>query len=277
MDRNVKGKIPRKGWSVASQIRETIPNIPIYGVSALDYPQHYILKAYEKEYYDKLLTMTELEELGSRILYYDSLDFRKIRSTEKKDVKVIFKLLLTPKSSKNQILQVLPEIFIHGINDFKSNENPQSNSISFGRWVIREFLSYPGPLYDKLYTETHLGVTDRGFKKIKKEFEKAEYKVIFSKGFGENRWWVSELDRLLFSNKKAKKFYDLSPWVLAPKIFNIKEKTKCIICDGDYPETVGINKDNIDIKEPVHYSCSIPHPTIKRKIFYEEIRAYPID
>lgn len=275
LDRNREGRIPRRGGSVASQIREEIPDIPIYGVSE-DYEDQYVLKAFEKVYFDKLLTMRKFEENGSEILYHDALDFYKIRCVEP-CLNNIYQLLEIPESSKKHFLRVLPEVFSDGISDINSGEKPKSNPISFGRWILRELLSSQGPLFDRLYIATHLGVTENGFGTIEREFKKSLYSGVFSKGEEDSRWWKSEVDIILLSNKRAKQHMNKAPWILAPKIFNIEERTKCIVCDGENPETVGININNPEIRKPVHYSCSIQHPKIKRKMFFEDIRAYPID
>jgi len=277
LDRKAEGKIGRGGLSVASQIREKQPDVPIYGFSE-DYekPDQSVLRAHEHEYFDRVLTMPIIEGFGSEILYYDALDFYMIRKA-KSGFEGIIKLLKAPKSSHDFLLKVMPEIFCEGVENVESGENPKSNPISFARWVQRELLAFPGPLYDELYTATHLGMTLKRFNKIAKEFGAAEYSGVFSRGLNEHRWWVLEINKVLFSNKKAKKFDDTAPWALAPKVYKIKERTKCEVCKRENPETVGININNKEIRKPVHYSCSVPHPKMKRKMFYDEIRAYPID
>lgn len=269
-----KKKYDFKGLTLAGTIRENYPMHPIYAMTnetlfKMDGP--FTSEAYaSKNTFDKIFNYNEIQKYGDNILYNDAIYYKLLRQTPQKNVKSLFNLLNTPDNIRETLRTVLPTDLRCGLNN-----NKQGNCMAFARWVRYELLIKPGFLYDIDFTANYLGTTIESFEKISTKLSKAKYRGIFSKTT-EPLWWVSELDRIIFSYKKAKEIKEVDVWRVAPLIFDIPSKnlSKCGICGEPYPEAIGVNINNNDDWRPVHYKCSEPDPNVKQKLYYDEIRAF---
>lgn len=283
----VKGKnnerFNQRGLAVGGWLREEEPERPIYVLTEKPINNKKGIFTSEaqaaKTFFDKILTFREVQERGHDILYYDALDFRLIRESMRNNLNALFQLLKTPERVKERLKLVLPEELRSGLSSLGSTKRPRGNAIAFAKWVREILLSVPGFIYNELHASTYMGMSIEYFKRkrVSSKLETARYCGVFART-NPPLWWVSELDDILFSNPKAQKTGKTNPWEVAPIVFGIpeEEKTKCTVCDGLFPETVGINlKDDTDLR-PVHYRCSIPHPEKKRELYFDEPRGFEV-
>jgi hypothetical protein len=272
-------KYTHSGLTSSALIREKYPEYPIYLVTAEETGNGdanlSIWSQAAECTFDYILTLKKIQREGKNILYYDALDFKVIRSkTPRGDIQALFDLLKVPTSVKEKIKLILPDELKSGLVP-ETNINPEGNVISFTRWVRGSLFANPGLLYNKLYTATLLGVNFKGFDRISQKFRKALYTGIFSKTT-EPKWWASELNDVVFSYKKAQQIKSSDTWVVSTTIFSIpeEERSKCIMCNESFPETVGANADNPAEIKPVHYKCSMPDPNKKGQLYFDGYRVF---
>jgi hypothetical protein len=269
-------KFGYQGFTIAGMIREKFPESPIYGVSVeVSQKSNGIFGSRSQaaiEVYDKIFSFSEIQSQGDKILYYDAIDFKKIRESKKGNVKTLLDLLKAPLIDGDRLKLILPNDLKNGLKFYD-----RGNSMAFSRWVLKDLLFTPGFLYNKLQSATHLGMTIVTFEKYINKFNESRYTGIFSET-SEPLWWVSKLDEKIFSYSISKKTSEVNTQKLASKIFKLSKNqcAKCIYCGELFPETVGINLDDENDKKPVHYKCSIPHPKLKNKMYFDEPRAFKI-
>ncbi|HUV03262.1 MAG TPA: hypothetical protein VMW67_07495 [Desulfobacteria bacterium] len=275
-----KRKFERRGLTVAGMLREIDPERPIYVVSQKGEVKNgiFISEAHAaKESFDRVLAFKEIQREGHDILYYDAIDYRALREASRLDLTALFNLLKAPEDVRERLRLIVPTELRKGLSDSKATEHPEGNTMAFTRWTREILLSVPGFLYDELHAATYLGLSVESFEKISSEFDDAKYSGIFAKT-APQLWWVSELNSILFSHPKAQESKKTNPWELAPEVYEIpeEEQTKCVVCGGSHPETVGVNsKDSGDLK-PVHYRCSELHPDMRRELFFDEPRGFEV-
>ena len=269
-------KFPHQGFTVAGIIREKYPEFPIYGVTVEDSEKSNGIFGSRaqaaEEVYDKIFSLRIIKDEGYKILYYDAIDFERIRVSKRGNVNTLLDLLKAPLVDSNRLRLILPNDLKKGLKFYDSG-----NSIAFSRWVLKDLLFTPGFLYNKLQSATHVGMTTVTFERHINKFNESKYTGIFSET-SEPLWWVSKLDEKIFSYQVSKKSSEVSTQKLATKIFKLSknQSAKCIRCGELFPETVGINLDDEDDKKPVHYKCSIPHPKLKNKMYFDEPRAFKL-
>jgi len=277
---NVKDnqKYPYLGLTVAANIRETFVEHPIYLVTAqMDDGKARLdgwAQAVEASF-DAILTLKDVQRQGARI-YYDALDYRSVRQCTRENLEALLELAVAPHGVRGRLKLVLPDELKEGLAPATSS-NVAGNAIAFTKWVRGLLLMTPGFLYDDLHTSTYLGISSETFAKLSSRFGRAKYSGIFSRSTVP-LWWVSELDNILFSYTKTQKIGTTNPWEVAPLVFNVsnEHKTKCAVCGGLSPETVGINLQDDDDLRPVHYRCSQPHSKKTRKLYFDEPRAFKL-
>lgn len=263
----------KNGLAVAGHVRVKFPETPIYLFSA--WPNTTLrttLAQAAESAADKVIDTKKIRREGHDILYYDALDYRKMRTARRHSLRVIFRLLRSPLDDQNRIRMVLPESLKKGLSR-------TGNAIALGKWVSTNFLASPGFLYDSLYASTKLGMTESAFCKRESRFRTARYSGIFSNTSGP-LWWNSTLMDIVF-RRTARRFpreekTDLPD--LTKRLFNLasSEIAKCVVCGRKNPETIGLDKYDESNRHPVHIRCSIPHPTKTRAMFFEEVRQFVI-
>lgn len=271
-----------QGLVLTALIREKYPEHPIFLVTAAitengDTKLQKWSQAAES-IFDKIIAFEKIQREGKEILYYDALDYRKTREkTARNNINALFELLKAPDSIKETLFLVLPDTLKSGLMPI-SGDNPEGNTIAFARWVLRSLLFNPGLLYDKTYTSTLLGVSEKGFGRISRKFSKAMYTGIFS-NTTEPMWWASTINDIVFSYKKSQELKSSDLWVVSNAIFSIteEERSKCAVCDDFFPETVGTNIDNPNEVKPVHYKCSAPDKNKQRQLYFEGFRVFNRD
>jgi CheY-like chemotaxis protein len=269
----------RRGLSVVAQIREKFPEIPVYMFSAVKEESGIYANLAEaaKSLADRILELKDIQREGHEILYYDSIDYRKIRESPRESVKNLLGLLNAPEDDHERIISALPESLKSGLSSQHVATRAEGNVIAFAKWVKRVFLRLPGFVYSSLYSATMLGITEESFRSIESKFKEAKYTGVFEKT-SPSLWWSSELRNILFrlACSKEPKSDITDPRKLTPQLFRLKDSqmSRCTVCGEKYPETVGINKDDENDLKPVHYRCSIPHPIKTRVLYFEEARQF---
>lgn len=271
-----------RALSFAGKIRELVPEYPIYvitdkvgkkeGIEGVYFSEAQATKAI----FDKILTFKDVQREGYNILYYDALDFKRIRESPREDVNVLFELLGAPDDIKERLEFVLPNELKNGLSAPDGSEHPQGNAIAFARWTKETFLAMPGFVYDNLHAATYFGMKIKSFNNISPKFKMARYSGVFAKT-NVDMWWVSRLNEILFSYKKAQKSDKTNPWEIAPELFRIPKKdwSRCVVCKNLFPETVGRNLDDYKDMNPIHYRCSAPDIK-KREPYFDEARTFKI-
>ena len=269
----------RDGIAVAGQIRVKFPEVPIYLFSAWIGPRsiYGTLAEAAESSADKIVDIKEIRRKGHRILYCDALDYRRIRYSRRGTVHALFELLHAPASDENRITMALPESLKKGLSSLSGKKPASGNAIAFAKWTSRTFLALPGFVFDSLYSATKLGMTQEAFDRHESAFKLARYDGIFAET-REALWWGSILVETVF-RRAATRFprdatIDLQQ--LTPRLLRLgkSEIAKCIICGRERPDTVGMERDDEEHREAVHYRCSIPHPAKRRVICFDEIRQF---
>lgn len=265
------------GVGIAGKIREKFPEIPMYLFTA--YPREYgistALAEAAKSLGDDVLDLKTVQREGHVILYYDAIDYRRIRESPREEIDALLSLLKAPEEDCKRIISALPESLKKGLLTCSDG-----NAIAFAKWVKRTFLKLPGFVYNSLYSGTKLGITKKAFQDLASQFEEARYDGVFAKT-RPKLWWDSKLAKTIFQLASEKLPGDdtIDLRRLTPKLFSLDESkmSKCIVCGERYPDTVGINKDDEEDYQPVHYKCSKPHPTKTRVLYFEEARQFSIE
>jgi hypothetical protein len=271
----------RRGLSVAAQIREKLQEIPIYLFSAYREEGIFTTLAEASENLsDYILDLKKIQREGHNILYYDAIDYHRIRESQRESVNTLLNLLNAPEDDHKRIISALPESIKRGLSPQSEKIRSAGNVLAFSKWVRGIFIKLPGFVYNSLYSATKLGITDKTFLNLSSEFESAKYTGVFSKT-SPNLWWLSGLrDKIFqFAQEKKPDLDTADPRILTPALFSLDESqiSKCIVCGEKYPDTVGINKDDDEDYEPVHYHCSVPHPAKTRVLYYEEARQFSME
>lgn len=274
-------KYPHFGLTAAAQIREKYPEHPVYLVTQMEtHGESADLDKWTQAAgasFDRILTLKMVQRDGSNILYYDALDYRLIRESERLDSSRLIEIIKAPLAAQEEIALVFPDGFRKEPAPSSDRKNEGANAIAFAKWLRDVLLSTPGFLYNSLYASTYLGMKVDSFMGIAGRLKRAKYAGVFAKT-SHDMWWVSELNNILFSSPRAHRIGTTNTQTLAPVLFGIpdEDKAKCAVCGGPLPESVGINlEDDADLR-PVHYRCSEPHPRKRRELYFDEPRAFEI-
>jgi len=270
-----------KGISYIGLIRENYPDAPVYIFSAESESLIYTDLAYisEREA-DAKLTYDKIQDIGHMILYYDALDYRKVRNTISEGLDKLIDLLNPPNIEKEKIRDLLPEILKTSKFQGVRTEAVEGRSIGFATWVRKTLMKRSGFLYDLLYSSTSIGMTTEAFKERIEKFKPALYGGIFSKMSMDRLWWKALLFDIVVNKAKEKKEKEDKEKQLPSDIrklsvyaFDLEEHdiAKCAGCKGKFPDTVGINPQD-GTKKPVHYRCSGENPDYTKMLFFDDLR-----
>jgi CheY-like chemotaxis protein len=265
---------PYKGLTIAGMIRDLYPEYPIFVVSQDENAEIFREKSQAaKSSFEGQLLHKKLQRVGHHLLYFYARDYRKIREVKDENINEIFRLLKAPLEIQNRIKLVLPDELKHGFDKGRAG-----NSIAFAKWLQEIFITEPGFLYSDIYAATHLGLTVEAFNRISQEnkkFMKARYSGIFSE-VNEPLWWVTGLNKLVFSTPKFSRLGIDNTWEIGPKLFNVNENeyAKCAVCGEKYPDIVGINISDSNERKPIHFRCSSSYTDKKRELYFDEYRGF---
>lgn len=257
-------------------VKSKYPDIPIY----------YFSNESQAELFTKLVYITHkeadfvfddysvIQDKGHTIFYYDGLDYREIRSKLSEGLDKLIALLLPPDEEIEKIRGLLPHIL--KTKEFEGIEAKTlaGRTLDFAAWVRKILMSYPGFLYDSLYSATSLGMTEAAFNSKIDVFKPALYMGIFSKTHTKKLWWKTSLYDIVIRQSKEIKMPTTSDIKkLSTQHFKLKENeiSKCAVCGEKYADTLGIELGSNE-KKPVHLRCSSRNPDDTKMLFFDELR-----
>jgi CheY-like chemotaxis protein len=262
---NAGGASLREGSTVARALREKWNDVPIIGVTAA-------LKISAKQkHFDRLKTaeyieLFDFDRFDSYVpeLYAITTDFKKVVSADLKKSDTYLDLLKS-RVDRDILTAVLP-------SDFKTPPDA-STAHAFARWTIHTFMDCPGFLYDEPRTATLLGISQRGFNKVKKHFVSCLYSGVFSSE-SKPRWWPKLVREKLF-NLLPKESSNL-PWIAGRNLPRLSKAdfSKCAFDDGEIPDTMAYPDEKSEELQPVCMKHTIPHPRSTTNFGFEELRIF---
>jgi hypothetical protein len=248
------------GSTTAEYIRETKPDCPIVGITAVKVTD---IDFHKKSIYEDLFEVSKISE------HYDSiLSIAKSYSTlvEKRPQNNddLIGLLKAPKDITERLTIIIPE-------EIKRNYEDKSLLINISKWIRHSLMLKPGFLYDQLWAATLIGLKADSFHKVEQLFKKAKYVGLFSDK-GNERWWQAQIRQIIYSNYP----HDQStfPWHLGHLITGIEkiDHSVCHVCKKEFPETVGYTDEMCKTRAPMHLRCSSIHPNFESTLYYDDRR-----
>lgn len=180
------------GSSVAHLLRNSFPKTPMVCVSAqFDSP-----KSFNQEDLSEYTTVFVYSQLDRHLedLFRIALDFPKLEFKSGSAGAHLVRKVKAPKNDQEKLLMLLPE-------EFRSATHPATQH-RMARWVYNVLLKKPGFLYDELHVATLLGLTTKGFEKVRDLFAGALYTGVFATQ-SYPKWWVSKVQQILFNQEST--------------------------------------------------------------------------
>lgn len=263
-DQNVTGS------SLSELIKDKWPTIPIVGVTNIDIENK--ISASKKNIYDEIILKDEL--IKDKFLVIDSIarsyltlktSYSKPRNKTSDDIikNNICSWVGASEDDLERIFKIIPPEII------KSYKQPDFISL-LSRWIRKEFIHYPGFVYDSMWSSTILGIKEDSFMEIKDKFKDAKYTGPFF--LEKDLWWKTKLLKCVY--KLANDNIEAIPFLIKKKFKEIKDKdfAICENCGELFPEIVGYVDDSMSKKVPLHLKCSLLTNKIPSKLFYEDVR-----
>jgi hypothetical protein len=256
-----KGEVRAEGSTVAGMVRDNWPRCPIIGVSAARKAER--ARALSKAQYDAFYSYLDLKAAAD-YLPIVAMGFRKVAACIGKDDACLTNLLDAPPDEENIVRAVMPE-------NLRTELDDDTLPGRMFRWVDGVLRSRPGPLYDRLWTATLLGIKEDSVEKVHDLLAGAAYTGVFANPDGP-RWWRDTVKAIIF-DKTGPGVGEL-PWEAGRRLPGItpKDHSHCYACQQDLPDTVAYLDEVSDKLEPMHRRCTVPHPRYKKEPFFEEIR-----
>lgn len=248
-----------RGSTIAEAIKEKWPYCPVIGVTNADKLRGIDLRT--QEAYDALFPFVNFGKYFGRIRGI-ARGFALLAKTDS-DIQKLIELLKPPGDEIERLLDTLTD-------DLKAPAQDASVASRIYRWVER-LMDRPGFLFDALWSATFLGLSEAGFGKVARHFEKAKYRGVFARP-DEARWWSSGLaDRLYRRCEPAPG--ELS-WHVGRRLAGINKEhfSSCYYCKEEFPETVAFLDEASNERRAMHLKCTVLHPLHKRELYFEDIR-----
>jgi CheY-like chemotaxis protein len=263
------------GLALEGRIRDTFPEIPVYGFSAQGHDPDFESRR-GGDRFDNLLPHSSLLQgnAGEKLANHIS-SYHEIRNVKGEGAEALIELFNPPSNVRSEKLpSALPTEFKNGIPNGEEYEH--GDVLRFGNWVRDEFLERPGLLWDEQLTATKLGLKKGAFEEYQDEFKNAIYDGIFEPQEGA-RWWKSDIIGILLELSDKADLEFESPWSSAPDILNVDESelAECVVCQEHYPETVAYRSPDSDQRSPVHFRCSEIKKS--RDGVFDDLRILPRD
>jgi len=259
-DENIK-----KGSTIASLIREKHPEMAIICVTGQDPSKIDNLEGLSYE------AVFEIDQLGK---HYESIlsiakSFKKLNSDRPINIDEFIALLKAPKIERIKLENIIPM-------EIKENFEDKALFQNISHWITHILITRPGFLYNRLWSATYLGLTEKGFKKVEDMFEKAKYKGLFADQTKE-RWWKSSLIEILSKEIKTTGL----PWEKGRSLSGIThhDYSKDYYTDNkeDLPEVVAYTDETCTEEYPMKKKYTVPHPKFDKLLYFEEIGMMKID
>ncbi|MBU1678144.1 MAG: hypothetical protein KKD86_04725 [Bacteroidetes bacterium] len=258
LDKNINKML--NGPATAKILRDKLMNVPIVSVTAVDIED---ISASSKLVYDEIIKGDKIRSSYSLIQTLIN-SYHQLRKQNPTNYETLVDLFKPPNSERERIISILPR-------ELKKASIKSSDYKLISDWTRKKLINYPGPLIDRHWVATIIGVKFESFDKIEKYFKNSLYNGIF-KDQNDNRWWKSVVINTL-SNKFPNE-HTFYPWYLGRKFSEIDESdySKCYKCGKDFPEVVGYTDEEAKNKKQLHLSHSVPHPLFEKQLYFEEIR-----
>jgi hypothetical protein len=256
----------KKGSTIASFIRENHPEVAIACVTGQLSTQP--IDNLEQLSYEAVFNVDELEK------HYESMlsiakSYRKLNSNKPTNTGELIALLKAPQDDKIKLEYIIPR-------EIKENFKDRSLFQNMSHWIRNTLIARPGFLYDRLWTATYLGLTEKGFEKVEGIFKEAIYKGLFADKTKE-RWWKNRLIEILSKKVKTTGL----PWQKGRSLpgINAHNYSKDYYSNNkeDLPEIVAYVDEMSNDQYPMKLKYTVPHPKFDKLLYFEEIRMMKID
>lgn len=267
------GDYTGKGLTMAGTVRENLPQVPIYAFSGEAIEE--LQQAVSKSHFQWTCEVSDLVSRdGTTKLVNDLSDYEALESVRGEGFKSLVDTLNPPETAIQEVEAVVPREFNSGLK--KDPTVKGGNKLAFMEWVCHRFRETPGPLWNKTWTATKLGLEVDVFDDYLEElydtsYGKVTYDGIFSHWSGE-RWWSSELIGVVVELNQERNGPVGEICRTASTILDVPEDgiAGCRVCGDKYPETVAAQTEGEDARFPVHLICSNVHHSREGK--FEDYR-----
>lgn len=250
----------QRGSTIAEAIKEKWPSCPVVGVTNLDNVDDIDLRT--KETYDALFPFHDFGKYIGRIEAMHK-GFALVARTNVRAARKLVQLLKPPKDDADRLVAALPD-------DLKESFHDPSVASRLYRWIER-LMDRPGFLYNSLWAATLLGLTDLGFQRVVRRFEKGKYHGAFVRN-DDPHWWSSRLSELLYKQCEPKPG-EMS-WHVGRRLRGVKKEhySHCYACGKQFPDTVAYLDKASDQQRAMHLECTVLHPRFQRELYFEDMR-----
>ncbi|KZX50140.1 response regulator [Haloarcula sp. K1] len=262
-----------KGLTMAGTVRENLPQVPIYAFSgeAIDELQQPVSKSHF-QWTCEVSDLVGVERATK--LVNDLSDYEALESVRGEGFESLIETLNPPEAARQEVEAVIPREFNSGLKEDPTMKG--GNKLAFMEWVCHRFRETPGPLWNKIWTATKLGLEVDVFDDYLEElydtsYGEFTYDGIFSHWSGE-RWWSSEMIGAVVELNQDRDAPVGEICRTATKILDVPEDSiaYCRVCRDKYPETVAAQTEGKDARFPVHLICSNVHHSREGK--FEDYR-----
>ena len=262
----------RGGLSVAAQIREAMPEIPIFGFSVDAEGQDLTnLSPFARWIFDLTLPYGRLQEARSgEWLIRESKWYAAMRDADLRpqDPSSFVMPLRAPNSSANKMVEVVRSDFLPLPYLFGGSSN-----IGFAKWLRLVLLDRPGPLWPTSYMLSVIGVRAKALPAIRARLRPALYQGAFA-DIASERWWSKEVIDII--EKSATSKDRLGPQLSAAAASGLglsdKAQAPCAVCAKWYPDCAATRPGSQGEWFPAHFSCSVHDPERPDRLHFDEPR-----
>lgn len=252
----------KRGSTAASIIHEKWPECPIVSVTAVDIRND--VDTRQRSAYENMFPDHHISN-HYQTIYSIAEGFKVLKTKRPKSREALFDCLRCPGEDRERLQKILP-FEIKEDNSYKDH----SFLIEVYRWFNSVMLKRPGFLYDKIWSATYLGLSEKGFDSVVDLFEPAKFLGVFTDP-SNPRWWKSQLT-LILAQKTGKVGL---PWIVGRDLvpptknnFSFSQPTK-----REYPETVAAKDESHDTEwVPMRLDETEPHPHFEDMLFFEQLR-----
>lgn len=258
---------PHVGNELVSAVRQMARDRPIFLLSVMISEEHEDTGDDVFERYVSQRQFGDSSFLRNEIADILSLD----RIVERNDKNILIEEFGCPDEQKSELIDSLPDQLNWNLKgDHDDNIDPKKNGIggviTLYRWIISEFIKYPGILYSDEFCAMTLGIEKSYFiRHIENQLDRCRYRGIFSSTLP-RRWWKSKLQDWLIEKDTKYELSGLNDHRTIVKILDIpyENYSKCYVCGEVFPEALGFERDGSPKEyHPVHIKCSQPVHTNK--------------
>lgn len=244
------GRFGGTGKSIVGVLREKLPETPVYGLSSQP-------DLIDESVFDDTFSVNKLVGAAGQVVS-DIDDYRRIEANGE-SIKTLVDCLNPPKTDIQQLERLVPREFTGGLTGKDSK-----TGVEFARWVREDLLPRPGPLLDRTWTATKLGVKqdaldERKHVLLDADVENQTYSGVFEPS--KTLWWKSKLiDTLVDLNiEQGGNGQFTNTWEEGAELLDADrdEQSTCAVCDEPFPETVAAaDAGKESATYPVHFRCS---------------------